>query len=617
MCGISGVYNFNEKKVEPVYLKKISREIKHRGPDSEGVFLYKNVGLAHRRLSIIDLSHRGEQPMSTGEGRYHIVFNGEIYNYKELKEKLLLQGHEFFSETDTEVILKLYVQYGKKMLSLLRGMFAFCIYDKFENEFFLVRDRYGIKPVYYYFDDEKLVFCSEIKGILTDDRIQRIANEKVIFDFLVYNRTDHLEETCFSGIFNLRPGHYLSINQNGVKKHKWYKHPIGQEEFAEDESVSIFRKDLEESVKLHMISDVEVGSCLSGGLDSSTIVSLASNLSNKKTLFKTVSAVYGPEWDKDETKYIDDVTKYTKTKNIKVRPTSLDLVQEMDKLIYHQEEPFKSSSIFASWKVMETAKENGIKVLLDGQGADELLGYDYMAAFYFYELLTHLDIYSFFRETVSFVLKQKFGVVFTMSLFFFLLLPKFCRRKLLDKKNEWIDENYRSKYKEGSILFTEFFSAKTLNESVKLHFLYKLNHLLRFEDKNSMAFSIESRVPFLDHVLVEDLFKIPSKMKIRNGILKYILKVSMMDFLPESVIKRTNKIGFETPEDKWFNTKEVQNMFQQVFSSEAFKNRRFYNHKVLDEYFLELHNGGGKYNEILWKVVCLEYWFKVFKVNNI
>lgn len=616
MCGIAGKYNFNNEVVDSSYIKRITDEISHRGPDGEGFYINGNIGLGHRRLSIIDLSPRGRQPMSTVNGRYTIIFNGEIYNYEELRKELLEDDYKFVSETDTEVVLYLYVKYGKKLLKKLRGMFAFCIYDKEKNEFFLARDRYGIKPLYYYYDENKFLFCSEIKGILVDKTIKRIANDKAIYDFLSYNRTDHLEETCFKCIYNLRPGHYLIVNNKGIKKESWYKFYSNKEKFSEETSLKIFKDTLKETIKLHMIADVEVGSCLSGGIDSSSIVALSSRLVKNKENFKTVSAVYKLNWKKDESKYIDDVTEYTNTRNIKVKPKYLDLLKEIEEIIYHQEEPFKSSSIFASWKVMETAKENGIKVLLDGQGADEILGYDYMAAFYFYELFSSFRIYTFLKEFYFFMKKQKFGRVFTFSLFSFLFLPKYLRNKFLQGKNNWLNQDYFKENKINNIMFTEFFSAKSLNESVKKHFEYKINHLLRFEDKNSMAFSIESRVPFLDHVLVEDSLRIPSNLKIRKGELKFILKETMKGLLPESVLTRNDKIGFETPEDMWFKKKEVKNMFKDIFSSEDFNKRKYYNHTILKEFFNKMTEGSSKYNEVLWKTICLEYWFKVFDVKN-
>lgn len=616
MCGIAGKYNFNQKPVPTSSIKRMTDEISHRGPDGEGFYMNGNIALGHRRLSIIDLSSKGKQPMSTKDGRYTIIFNGEIYNFKELRKKLLDSEYKFTSDTDTEVVLYMYSKYGKESLKKLRGMFAFSIYDRDKEEIFIARDRYGIKPLYYYYDKDKFLFCSEIKGILVDKTIKRIANDTAIYDFLSYNRTDHLEETCFKDIYNLRPGHYLIVNNKGFKKESWYGFPTNKEKYSKEVSLEIFEDTLKDAIKLHMIADVEVGSCLSGGIDSSSIVALSSRLVKNKEDFKTVSAVYNLNWQKDESRYIDDVTGYTNTRNIKVKPKYLDLVKEMEKIIYHQEEPFKSSSIFASWKVMEAAKENGIKVLLDGQGADEILGYNYMAAFYFYELLSHFQIFTFLKEFYFFMKKQKFGRLFTFSLFLFLFLPKYLRNKFLQKKNKWLNQDYFKEYKDNSIISSDFFSAKSLNESVKKHFQYKINHLLRFEDKNSMAFSIESRVPFLDHVLVEKSLRIPSNLKIRKGELKFILKETMKGLLPESVLTRNDKIGFETPENVWFKKREVKDMFDDVFNSDNFEKRKYYNHVLLKEYLHKMKEGSSQYNEILWKVLCLEYWFKVFNVEN-
>jgi len=616
MSGIAGRYNINKEKVSLPYIKKMADKIIHRGPDGEEYYIDNNVGLGYQEFQLTNNSERNTQQREPENERYIVFFDGEIYNILELKEMLTKKNYNFVSSTEKEILIGMYKEFGKKMLENLRGIFALCIYDKEKNEIFIARDRFGAKPLYYYIDDNKFLFCSEIKGILEDSSIKRIANELPIYDFLVYNRTDYLEETCFKNINNVLPGHYIVVNEKGLEKKKWYDLVLPEEEFSEDEAIKVFKKDLQETISLYTKRDKKLGACLSGGLDSSTIVKFASDELPEKSKFKTVSAVYNPKWEKDESKYIDDVVEYTGVKNIKVRPEAKELVEEIENLIYHQEEPFKSTSIFASWKVAETASKNQIKVLLDGQGADELLGYGYMVAYYFYELLSLCKISRFVRELFFFIKKQKYGKVFSFSLFVYLFLPPFLKKKVLSQRYKWLDKDFGSKYQEHSIVEQEFLTAKSLNKSVLNHLKYKLTHMFRFEDKNSMAFSVEKRMPFLDNILVENALKIPSSMKIKDGEVKYILKHVMRYLLPKSVVERHNKIGFETPEETWFKNKDVLRMFDEVFESKSFKRRKYYNHSLLLVYMEELKAGSTKHKETLWKVFCLETWFKVFNVKN-
>ncbi len=612
MCGIFGIYKQNKGKVTEAELALMSKILEHRGPDDKGFFIDGDVGLGHRRLSILDLSPLGKQPMSFDKEVW-ITFNGEIYNYIELRDELIKKGYKFHSGTDTEVIINLYKEYGEKSLEKLRGMFAFVIFNQRNRTFFCARDRFGIKPFYYFKNNKKFVFASEIKGILTDKSIKRTPNNKMIYDFLVFNRTDHSNETCFENIYNLKPGHYIILNSDKFEIKQWYEVPtIKQDKLSDSKYINNFREDLIESLRLHLRSDVPVGSALSGGLDSSALVSLMRKELGTKNMIHSFSAVYDSSFEKNEKEYMEAVIEKNNLTAHFTTPTGEELLEKLKLLIYHQEEPFGSSSIFASWKVMELANKHKVKVLLNGQGADEILGYDYMAAFYFSELLKGLEWGRLFKEILTFSKKQKYGVKFTMQLFLFLLTPGMFKNKLIFQKNNWLSKQFFEKYKGKSDFSKNFFNVQTFNDSVRNHLKFKLNHLLRVEDKNSMAFSIESRVPFLDHEFVEKSLKIPSGLKLKNGILKYILREALKTELPKKVYERNNKIGFETPQSKWFKDERFFNYFKEIFQTEKFRKREYFDYEKLDT-MLEEHKAGiNDWSQQLWKALFLELWFIVF-----
>jgi asparagine synthase (glutamine-hydrolysing) len=570
------------------------------------------VGLGHRRLSIIDLSEYGKQPMSLDDSLF-VVFNGEIYNYLELKSALENEGVIFQSKSDTEVILQLYKKYGKECLNKLRGMFAFSIYDKKKNTLFCARDRFGIKPFYYYQDSNKFVFASEIKGIFCDASIVKEPNDKMIYDFLMFNRTDHTEQTCFLNIYNLRPGHYIWIESNMLTITKWYEPPtLVESNLSEEEQIKRFKNKLEESVTLHLRSDVPVGAELSGGMDSSSIVCLMKQQLGQNAAISTFSAVFDEKWIKDERKYIQAVVEKTQVKSFYTTPTVQNLMRNLRNFIYHQEEPVPDISVYIAFSVLHLIKEHNVKVVLNGQGADELLGYEYMAAFYFYELLRSKKFLILMRELRAFALTQKFNVFFSLKVFAFLLLPGFLKDRAVKLSNPIISPAFEREYHSHSKFTEHFMSAKSLNESVVLHLLHKLTHLLRYEDKNSMAHSIETRVPYLDHELVEETVNVSSSLKIRNGRLKHILRESMKDLLPSVVIDRNNKIGYEAPDSLWFKDKDFMHLLHETFSSKTFLSRKYYDHQKVLELLEQQKSGKKDYTRVLWKVFCLEMWFKVF-----
>lgn len=614
MCGICGVIDFNAKIKNDEIIKNMMRSIKHRGPDGEGCFIDENLALGHVRLSIIDLTDSANQPMFSDDNNISIVFNGEIYNYLDVKNELITKKYSFKTNSDTEVIINAYKEWGEDCLHRFNGMFALAIYDRTKNNIFLARDRFGIKPFYYFKNNDNFVFCSEIKGLLASNLINAEINEKTLFDFIVFNRTDHVEDTCFKDIKNLRPGHsaIVDLQKKELTIKQWYFLPeIKDNNLSYIENEAQLYKKLFESTQLHLVSDVPVGAALSGGLDSSSIICLMREVLPDDFKISSFSAVYDKNWEKDETKYIESVVKEKNIDANYVYPKPEDLLTEIDELIFNQEEPFASASIFASRKVYQEVNKKNIKVLLNGQGADELLAYDYMAAFYFYELFVKIKWIKLIKELFLFNKKQA-SSKFTLQLLAFLLSPKFMKNKLISFSNNIINKDFFDTYKNESNFNQTFFANKTLNQNVKNHLLMKLHHLLRVEDKNSMSFSVEGRVPFLEQELVEFSLNIPSKFKVNNGEVKYILKQSMKSVLPKIVFNRNNKIGFETPMDKWFREPDFIKYIDDMFKEDNQTMSKYLNIDFVQKKWQRHKENIEDNAQIIWKYVYLTRWYKLY-----
>lgn len=614
MCGICGEIYFKDKNRTAIGVNAMIKAIKHRGPDGEGLYQDENIKLGHVRLSIIDVTDNASQPMISQDRKFVIVLNGEIYNYQKIK-KQLVPKYNFTSNSDTEVLLNAYREWGEDCLEKLSGMFSFVIYDKENSKIFGARDRLGIKPFFYYKNKEKFLFASEIKAILTDDTIERGINEEMLYDFLVFNRTSHSEQTLFKNIYNLRPGHRfkLDILTGEFRIGRWYKLPkINDTPTRKVDYKGHLLSLLKESIYLHMVGDVPIGLTLSGGLDSSTVASLMNEGRRTSGKLCSFSAVYSDLWKKDEKKYIEIVKDYLGLDAIYVKPSADNLYKDLDKLIYHQEEPFANASIFAGWSVYSCVHDHNMKVVLNGQGSDEIFGYDYMAAFYFYELFKSFQINSLLREMYWFMRKQKFGAIFTIKLFIFLLSPKVVRNLLMRKSSPMVSKDFYSKYRDKTKFFSKFFNIKSLNESVRNHLLYKLNHLLRVDDKNAMAFSVESRVPFLEKDLVEYVMNIPPELKVCKGESKYILKECMRDLLPNQILERNDKIGFETPMDEWFRSDKFISLIDKLLRSNRQPMSKYLDIDYIKRKWFDHKNGKGNNGQIIWKYLFLTRWYDIF-----
>ena len=555
----------------------MSDTLSHRGPDGEGVWINKSntTGFSHRRLAIIDLSPAAAQPMHYAE-RYSIVYNGEIYNYKEIRSDLQKAGYPFSTQSDTEVILAAYDFYKEDCVKYFDGMFAFAIWDEKKKTLFCARDIFGEKPFYYFIDKNIFAFASEMKALWCTG-IKKSWDEKMMINYLalgyVQNASDK-SATFFKNIFSLPPAHtglfslddmqfvltrYRDVNKENIIK-------ISEEEAKEklDELLAV-------SVKYRLRSDVTVGSSLSGGLDSSTVAYFIQQSLRKKNNagdFKTFSAVF-PGFERDESDFIRELSEYFRFPNYSVTPGAQDLVGDFEKLCYHQEEPFLSSGIYAQYKVYELAAKHGVKVLLDGQGADEILGgYTQYLHWYLQELAGGYKFSGAKKERLALQrnnIPVRWNVKNTLAAFLpahaALALEKRDYRRVIHNNAIQSELLREVKGKEWQGIYKPVVTK--LNDILYHNTMqHGLEELLRYADRNSMAHGTEVRLPFLNFDLVSFIFSLPSSFKINNGFTKNILRKTMAGKLPEKILWNTEKIGFETPQKKWMEDPRVQQLIQ-------------------------------------------------------
>lgn len=576
MCGIAGILSFN-KPVETDSLQRMIVTLQHRGPDGEGIWINENqtVGLAHRRLSIIDLANTGKQPMHYANDRYTITFNGEIYNYIELKKKLQEHGYTFQSTSDTEVLLALYDLKKEEALQELDGMFAFSIWDKKENILFCARDRFGEKPFYYHINDSYFAFASEMKALF-ELKIPKKVNPKKVYDYLLYAILEDpfdKSSTFYTSIQQLEPTHYMIVKPDKqiVKKKYWDINRNNQLVINERDAISQFRDLFTTSIERRLRSDVPVGSSLSGGLDSSSIVMLIDRIKKEKSIQKTFSARF-LNFAKDEGAYMKMVIDHSTVEPHFVFPTADSVIQNFQTISYHQEEPIASASVAIQFEVMKLAKDNGIKVLLDGQGADELLaGYQLFWNTYLNQLYSGNR--SKFRSALSAYAQLHHKTPIKKNIEFKWRSYHNASFAAVSKiKNTF--KSPLSSYFLGihPDMVTHYRRERNpipkIN-SLKEHlyfFLMKrgLNELLRYADRNAMANSVEVRLPFLSHKLVEFVFQLPDEFLLQEGWSKYILRKSMENVLPSEICWRKDKIGYEPPQDQWMNSAYFRDYLQEA-----------------------------------------------------
>jgi asparagine synthase (glutamine-hydrolysing) len=626
MCGISGIIKKNFFPVSKEEIKKITNIISHRGPDDEGFYFSNQVAFGHRRLSILDLSADGHQPMHY-LNKYVITYNGEIYNYLEIKETLLAQGYQFRSKTDTEVILAAYDFWGADCTHHFNGMWAFAIHDTVQQTVFCSRDRYGVKPFYYTTIGDYFAFGSEIKQFTTLPSWTAQLNLPRALDFLMYGIFDHTEETLFKDVFHLKGGHQLvyHLQTNQYQLTQWYhlKNHIKSYRGNFDEAKSQFLHLFQDAVKLRLRSDVKVGSCLSGGLDSSAIVTVVNKLlreTGQNEVQETVSSCFDIK-KYDEQEYIDAVVNQTQVKAHKVFPKYEQLFDTLDKLLWHQDSPIGSSSIFAQYHVFDTTAKQGIKVMLDGQGADETLaGYDGFYYAYYYSLLHQLKLSTLINEVSSVKRYSRFNMPTFVYKTLSSSLPKPIHKLLKQQLNTF--KNMGIKYELVStsngnqdMIINQVLDFSTLQKlSLNQVYEHSLPMLLHNADRMSMAHSIESRLPFLDYRLVEYIFSLQDCYKINSGKTKYILREALKHILPEKIVTRFDKMGFVTPEAYWMKNHN-QEFYARLEESAAVLSGLVDKEKILANFKKETEEGSLSMGSFYWRVISMASWVKLFEVR--
>jgi asparagine synthase (glutamine-hydrolysing) len=600
MCGISGIIDKQNKHISSIELEKMTDIIKHRGPDGFGYFYDNSLALGHRRLAILDLSESGRQPMTRSE-RWTMVYNGEVYNYLELRAELVQHGFSFSSETDSEVILAAYAFWGEECVTKFNGMWAFAIYDKEKQTLFCSRDRFGVKPFYYTENDTSFAFGSEIKQLLYFLNVRK-ANKKVLINYLVLGLENYSDETFFENVYELKPSHNLvySLATHEKKIYRYYSVSIDDklESLSLDESVKRWSTEFKRSVSYRLRSDVEVGTCLSGGLDSSAVAAVAAEITtfNNGPQFSAFTA-QSIDSKRDETAYAQSVVSFCNLKWHTVKPKTDEFITEIDHIIRLQEEPFGSPSIVMQYFVMQLVHKAGIKVLLDGQGGDEtLLGYErYYPAYFLLQNPFKIPgrILSASRHSKLNLFKLvQYHVYFTSA-----------QLRIKRQKKRWafIHEPY--------LQLVDVELVKQIADSYKniqqlqVTELSKtqLPHLLKYEDRNSMHFSIDTRLPFLDYKLVETSLSINNDFKIRKGWTKFILREALKSKLPLEIIWRKNKIGFEAPVNQWLTNKDF--FHAEIVNSAFLRN------------FINLKNLPLLDDNAIWKLFNVARWAKLYNVE--
>lgn len=619
MCGICG-FNWNDEKL----IGRMVQKIHHRGPDASGVKTFPAFSLGNARLSILDLSTRGNQPMSGSDGKKWIVYNGEVYNFPQIKKELQARGYRFNSNTDTEVVLKSYEEYGPRCLEKFNGMFGLAIWDEEKKELFLARDRIGIKPLYYYFKDGKLIFGSEIKSILEADCVKKEVNLQSMYYYLGYEFVP-APDTMFKNIHKLRQGHYAIFKNGNLQIQKYWDLKFKTEITDEDEAADRIFNVLETSVKRRLISDVPLGVFLSGGLDSSTVVGFVSSLYPGKV--RTFSIGY-----KDKTfselPYAKIVSDFFNTEHniLMIDPIT---PEDIEKSLYHLDEPMTDLSTIPFYLICRKAREK-VTVCLSGEGGDEMfLGYDRLKAA---RVNRYYNIFpSFFRKKIitPLILKlpdqpQKKGAIN--------MLKRFIEGTLYPEEagamrwqyflNSKTEQNIFNESARNNISFTPFdpiyYFSRTCNSDLQIDRdiyvdikLTMADSVLMKVDKMSMATSLEVRVPFLDHEIAELCASIPANLKLKKLTTKYILRKTLKkyNFLPESIIYR-GKQGYSLPVKNWLREELKDYMIDLLKNSPIIKEN--FNNSYLSELIKEHLELKHNHNHILWALMNLSLWYKKF-----
>ena len=623
MCGFVGINNKSGTEVDASLLSKMASTINHRGPDDEGFLIENNIGFYHKRLSIIDLE-LGHQPMTRGE--LTVVYNGEIYNYKELREYLKKAGFRFHTNSDTEVLLAMYEAYGYDFIKKLNGMFAFLIYDRRKKRLIAGRDHFGIKPLYYVNNKEYIIFASEIKAILPHPSVTAEPNLSAINEYFTFQYILD-KETLFKNIYKVLPGHMLIIDleSNEINTIKYWDPSYKTDtHHTEEFFICELRNLLEHSVEIQLRSDVPVGAYLSGGLDSSIVTLLAAKKYSSK--FKTFTGAFYEGEDYDESYYAKTVAESCGAEIFKVYPTVNDFIDIMPKLSYYLDEPVAGPGVFPQYMVSRLASKE-VKVVLGGQGGDEIFGgYARYIVAYFEQALKGA-IFENNEEGEHIVSLQSIIPNLPYLKNYIPMFKEFTKMEsfepmdkryfhLVDRKNgshNLFTQEYQKNYNRES-LFKKF--QKLFNHPDTLSYYNKMTHydilnnlpaLLHVEDRVSMAVSLESRVPLIDHRIVELIASMPASMKFKGAEMKYILKKCVDNLLPNTILERKDKMGFPVPLHIWAKG-SAQQFLKDVLLSKQCRERGIFDTKAVENHICNERAFG----RTLWGMLSLELWFRTF-----
>ena len=636
MCGILGAIAVGGGGVDPHDLERLRDLLAHRGPDGRGLWIShdKRVGLAHRRLAIIDTSAAAHQPMLREEAGLAITYNGEIYNYRELRAELSALGHAFRTNSDTEVILAAFAEWGESCVERFNGMWAFAIWDSGEQRLICSRDRLGIKPFYYHLDRDGFLFASEAKALLASNRVPRHANPAAVYDYLNFSRKDHTSTGFIEGVIALPAGHNMIVDRDGKVTVRRYwdlqSDPTARPmpETARAEAARRLLELLRDAIRLHLRSDVLCGVCLSGGLDSSTIAVLASELFREGRL--DASAVldrlrcytsHFPGEEIDETRFAREIVAAIGAEAAWVEPSGDQLFERLDDLIYHLDEPFVSTSMFAQWTVIERASQDGVKVLLDGQGGDEVFGgYPPYCGVYLSHLLSEGRLLPALRE--GWKLRRSANprpwrtAAAQLSRVLYAQLPR-ALRSLARRRVRAVGRFMRSEFRDAASTRDTVAGGYPSRVNLQRRLYDDTTHtnlpaLLRYEDRIAMAFGIEARVPLLDYRIVEYVFSLPASLKIHDGWTKWVLREALKGRLPETVRLRRDKLGFPTPQTRWLAGRI--GWLGDLFGGSDFRAGAFLDGPMIARSLGRIMTTDAGAREV-WRWACLELWMRRFQMS--
>ncbi len=628
MCGICGKFNFDHQApIDSELLRSMARSIAHRGPDDEGFYIDGAVGLGFRRLSIIDLA-AGHQPLANEDESVWIVFNGEIYNYQELREGLVQKGHVFRTHTDTEVIVHLYEEFGEACVEKLRGMFAFAIWDSRAKQLFLARDRVGIKPLYYYLSDESLIFASEVKAILCDPAVPREVAPEVIDRFLMFYFVPG-EETLLRGIFKLEPGHCMTVRDGKVVTRQYWDLDFTTIHWTEREAEEQLRVILDESVRLHMISDVPVGFLLSGGFDSTALLSIASEQSNAR--LSTFTLGFSNPGLADERPYARLAADAFGADHHEMTITAQEFADFLPKFAWYMEEPVCEPQAVALYYVTRLATKH-VKVLLSGEGGDEAFaGYPIYRNVLAIERLKRLLGPA--RRGISRALQmaeattgshrlRKYAPLVGLPFESYYYSRTYSPSAFFNRQPGAIySEQFRqSASRQNSLELVSRWMRKSGNSGFVNRMLYMdtktslPDDLLLKADKMTMANSIELRVPFLDHRLLEFAASLPEHQKVHQFATKYIAKKALSNRIPEAILRR-KKVGFPVPYDQWMRG-ELRDWARDLLLDPNAQTRAYFDRGSVDK-LLRMDEATKGYPKEVLSLVALELWHQAFLSGNV